>query len=41
MGLAGIAKSVLQVTMEKDREIRCGDWEAKQLSEAQVKNNLI
>lgn len=36
MGLAGIAKSLLGVAMVKDTEIRCGNWEAEELTEPQV-----
>ena len=34
--LLGLAESLLGVKMTKDRRIRCGDWEAKQLSHDQV-----
>ncbi|XP_060553389.1 exonuclease 3'-5' domain-containing protein 2-like isoform X2 [Ruditapes philippinarum] len=34
--LQGIAKGVLDVSMVKDQTIRCGDWEAEQLSQEQI-----
>ncbi|KAL4231962.1 Exonuclease 3'-5' domain-containing protein 2 [Mactra antiquata] len=34
--LQGLAKGILDVNMSKDRSIRCGDWEAMELSEEQI-----
>lgn len=35
-GLAGLAKQLLQVTMNKDNSVRCGNWEASEFSADQV-----
>ena len=35
-GLQGLAKAILNVSMTKDKQIRCGDWEAEVMSEDQV-----
>lgn len=34
--LQGLAETVLQVKMKKDKAIRCGDWQAETLSDAQI-----
>lgn len=34
--LQGLAKGILNVSMVKDRKIRCGDWEAEPLSQDQI-----
>ena len=36
MGLAALAERVLGVTMEKNRRIRCGNWEADKLEIKQI-----
>ena len=35
-GLKGMAEKVLNVTLNKSYHLRCSDWEAEELSEAQV-----
>ena len=36
IGLKGMAEKVLQVTLNKSYHLRCSDWEADELNEAQV-----
>ena len=35
-GLKGMAEKVLNVTLNKSYHLRCSDWEAEELSDAQV-----
>lgn len=40
-GLASLSKSILNVVINKDHKVRCGNWEAAQLSPAQTEYAAI